>query len=313
MLESNLMIMLSAHAFASFGFGLSVLAMWFRWLASTAVFRASLVSLGKFSDTGHCCDTSPSPSSVATSRAAIHITSLSTPLQTDSMSAPSGVTPIQRRFRRLTLPHTGQPIPIHPSTTLSDLNSVGSESLDSTPTESESLSLPATPMSVSNLPLDPPEHEKVPRRRSNSTSSLLLKVKLPFRARDKRFSLPVVLPEQAPPLLPMNKTTRMAMAVSTLKTKRAKTLWHLSRDSSSASTTGSDCSHDSKPSRRKFLSFHRRSNPAPHSDARSTRKTSHPVKLPRTLPYEAPYFANPPVSSQESQFRSLERNCSECS
>jgi hypothetical protein len=73
---------------------------------------------------------------------------------------------------------------------------VGSESSDST--SAESLSLPTTPMFVVDLPLDPPEREKVLRRRSNSTSSLLLRVKSPFRAKDKRLSLPVVLPEQAP-------------------------------------------------------------------------------------------------------------------
>jgi hypothetical protein len=161
--------------------------MWLRWFTSTAVFKASLVKLGKSYDPGHS-----SPSLEKTSLATIHFAPPSTLPRRDSMPAPSEMTQVRHSSPQ----HTEQPEPVHQLSTPSDSDSQGSESPDSMSAESQSL--PTTPLRVANLPLDPPEREKVLRRRSHSTSSLLLRVKSPFRAKDKRLSLPVVLPEQAP-------------------------------------------------------------------------------------------------------------------
>lgn len=78
-----------------------------------------------------------------------------------------------------------------PISTLPNINFLCSCASDSAPTKS--LSLPSTPTFSPTLTLDPAEPEIEPPRRSNSTSRLFLKVKAPFRAKNKRFSSPSML------------------------------------------------------------------------------------------------------------------------
>lgn len=316
--------MFSARVIASFGFGLSIFMIWFRWLAPLAVPPPSPRQWPKRSDNEHN-RLLPSELGTYTLRKTINKAALLRHAHPQAVNVSCRLTsdPCQTAKR------VGKPVVLSLQlSSLSDVESIHQRDsvwMPSTPIQT--FSLPSTPTLQPTLTLENTPETTGLHRRSSSTSRLISMVKSPFRAKSKHFSFPCTLRGRSPrqtsmPTTPFKLPTVLVHKATKKTLGPFKAPWRRSWPEASIMTDKDTDLRESKASiphhpvstSRLFWSSNVGSRPSNQERIRhqpltstifSRRLLHQPISSsrPRTLPYEAPYFACPPIPIRKEYTR----------